>query len=146
MRRAMLFTVAALAMAGCAQRTTEATQPATRIVRYSAGDDVEPAVIEVRGVQVTIAAPVANGLSVVSNSGSLHMLIGMDGVPPVQPNEDPACRFWLRGRPIVVSDGHLRIGSNDYGAVAAGDAVAIDASGVRVGGALRGELPDSSAR
>jgi hypothetical protein len=47
----------------------------------------------------------------------------------------------LRGWPIVLRDGHVFVGGQDFGAAPEGSKIEIANDGVRVDGELRGELP-----
>lgn len=136
-----LWLLAAAALAGCGGEEAMSGGPPSRLVSYDNSPDSGPSVIELRGVRVTVDFAVKDALSVHSVQSSTTVLVGMDGLPPLEPGEDPACRVWLGGRSVVVIDGRFRIGERDYGPVSAGDEVLVDAAGIHVEGELRGALP-----
>ena len=49
--------------------------------------------------------------------------------------------MWIAGHPLDPRAGRLRVGPHDFGAISAGSEIDVGTDGIRVDGALRGELP-----
>jgi hypothetical protein len=102
-----------------------------------------PALAIVEGIEIEVDAELKDELLFLGIPPLGHAEVEQSPVGTVPEEAESGMEvISIRGHEIRLESGELAIGEHRYGAVAPGDEVRLTPAGVRVGGELRGPLPE----